>query len=412
MARRGSGPSVEKLDQRGGSDVKSNRLLVATGRRAFTLVELLVVITIIGILVGLTIPAVNAAREAARRMQCQSNLHQLGIAVCSYETQNQIFPFAASYHLSPSSGTDTTPWVGEPPSNLSHMRENWVILILPFSDGKPLFDMYEQTYAPITTTTGTAAVACATVRGTQLPFMLCPTDSYNRYPFDGTGVSSGGPWARGNYAANGSLGTMDTGGTLSAGGPTETCWKNPATRGIMGVNCSVRDADVQIDGRSNTILLGEVRAGIASYDCRGTWAMSGAGPSALFGVGSAAGNDHGPNCQNLKSDVMLNCGSFKMAPSTLAQMGMPCTSTDVNDKSGNTTQTIRSLHPGGGNICLADGSVRWISNYIDHAMPSHDPTMSNPGTYSYGATNATANYTVWDRLFASGDGQPISSELW
>ena len=259
--------------------MKSNHLLVAAGRRAFTLVELLVVITIIGILVGLTLPAVQAAREAARRMQCQSNLRQIGIAVSSYETQNQIFPFAASFHDHPTSLSDSNSWTttSMTPSSFSTMRENWVILILPFIDQQPLYDSFNH-YAPITSTTDTSNI---TARAVNLPFMQCPSDSYNRYPFDGTGVTSNQPWARGDYAANGALGYMQlNGGTdpKMAGGPAEMGWRNPATRGIMGVNCSVRTADVMGDGLSNTILLGEIRAGITSYDCRGTWAMGGAGP--------------------------------------------------------------------------------------------------------------------------------------
>ena len=401
--------------------MKSNRLFVAGGRRAFTLVELLVVITIIGILVALTIPAVQAAREAARKMQCQGNLHQIGIAVLAYETQNQIFPFAASFHDHPNSPTDTDTWGSSmDPSSLANMaRELGQFLILPFIDDKPLYDMYKQSYSAITSTN----TACATVRGTSLPFMLCPTDSYNRYPFNGSsGQGSGSSqlgdgWARGNYAANGSLGTMDTGQTFSAGGPGEVCWKNPATRGIMGVNCSVRAASVMGDGMSNTILVGEVRAGITSYDCRGTWAMGGA-PSALFGVGSASGSatplgsDRGPNCLAANSDIMLNGTQLNTTfpppttgtPPPLAMMGMPCTS------GNNTQQTIRSQHKGGGYICLADGSVRWISDSIDHTIP----TKAVPGSakYSYGLGNDTSNYTIWDRLFASGDGQPIGADQW
>ena len=169
-----------------------------------------------------------------------------------------------------------------------------MILILPQLDQAPLYNAFDLTQ-PITSNTPNGSVATKnnqTARGTNLAVMLCPSDTYNRQQFNGSTSPSGQTsnfadgWARGDYGANAALGLMTNGGangfydaadlTRSTGG-----WNGAGgryIRGIMGANASV-SIDGITDGASNTILLGEIRAGITSYDCRGIWAMSG-GPGA------------------------------------------------------------------------------------------------------------------------------------
>ena len=89
----------------------------------FTLVELLVVISIIGVLVGLLLPAVQSAREAARRMQCANSIKQIGIALLSFETQNKTLPMATPF-------TNTSPY--------NRLGLTWFGAILPFMDQTPL----------------------------------------------------------------------------------------------------------------------------------------------------------------------------------------------------------------------------------------------------------------------------------
>ncbi len=115
-------------------------------RVGFTLIELLVVITIIGILIALLLPAVQEAREAARRVQCSNNIKQLGLACLHYHNTQQIFPPAM---FVPSSPNTTTQW-----------GPNWVIMILPYCEQTALYNSFNLK-APISDSTN-AIPRCAT----------------------------------------------------------------------------------------------------------------------------------------------------------------------------------------------------------------------------------------------------------
>src|SRR5215212_864043 len=112
----------------------------ARGYRAFTLVELLVVIAIIGILVALLLPAIQAAREAARRAQCQSNVHNAALAVLNYESTRKILPPGMTFDPSLAGGVET----------LTHYGPNWVILILPYLEEQALYDLFDFDMPPTT----------------------------------------------------------------------------------------------------------------------------------------------------------------------------------------------------------------------------------------------------------------------
>ena len=351
-------------------------------RTAFTLVELLVVIAIIGILIGLLLPAINAAREAGRRAQCENNLKQLAFATLAYTDEHGAFPPACT-------------WIGNDPSNPAGGKDNWVIMILPYTEYNPLYKQFNHN-KPISDLSNAAA------RGTVIPTMLCPSDQYNRKPFNGlsgqNSASMGNNWARGNYGANGSLGLLENNSkAYRSGGLGTPGWQDQRVRGIMGSGCSLTPAQV-VDGLSHTILLAEIRAGVADYDTRGVWAMSGACPSGIWGVGSFAGDDAGPNNPYYAADDMINCKQLRAAygdPSSDqsgsaglgVQTNMPCS--DVNMY--NEQQTARSVHTGGiyGGI-RRRCTVHWISDFVQSSGGSE----SDP--------------SIWDRLIASGDGKTVS----
>ena len=112
----------------------------------FTLVELLVVIAIIGVLVALLLPAVQAAREAARRMSCVNNLHQLGTAALNYESSNRAYP--AGIHLWPDENTgDLVPETGKPNIIWARSKGNWAMRLLPYLEQQSLFDRIDKTEA-------------------------------------------------------------------------------------------------------------------------------------------------------------------------------------------------------------------------------------------------------------------------
>ena len=256
-----------------------SRPVVAADRSmpdGFTLVELLVVVAIIGVLVAMLLPAVQAARESARRSQCLNNLRQLGAAMLAYESQWDSFAPGTCYHNGTENGNSPDTTLNQPTS----LYDNWVIEILPFIDDAALYNQFNHNQ-PISSNSATASLSGGTMcnaaaRAVLLPFMLCPSDSYNRRPFKGstgTMTYNGGTsaqwndnWARGDYAANGGLAAyspycgcpFQIAGPSNVG-PASNAWKVAPLRGVCGANCGVRSSQI-IDGLQNTILLAEIRA--------------------------------------------------------------------------------------------------------------------------------------------------------
>jgi prepilin-type N-terminal cleavage/methylation domain-containing protein len=353
--------------QREGDDDMTN----STRKTGFTLVELLVVIAIIATLIGLLLPAVQSARESARRIQCKNNLKQLAIGVLGYSEVSRRLPPAIV-------GVEgSNPAFSEPSTRL----RNWVVAILPFIEQADLYTAFTPGLSP-------ADPANRRARATSIPTMLCPTDSYNRQPFMGTqGDESkgfGDDWARGNYGANSSLGYC--GEIVSPFGSTPEGWANPMLRGVMGFNKSVSLRDVA-DGTTKTVMLAELRSGVTPYDARGVWALGNAGSSSLWAHGGFHGDAYGPNCREPLADDVMNCPQLWRGvggTAQLASMNMGCWD-------GSTNQTkqagSRSMHRDGLCASFMDGSVHWLSDFIE-VLPSNSNQLS-----------------VWDRLMLSMDGQ-------
>ena len=208
-------------------------------RRAFTLIELLVVIAIIAVLIALLLPAVQQAREAARRTQCRNNMHQIGLAMHNYHDTHRCFPPA---------------WVRTVATN-GQLHSMWVML-LPFMDEAALYNAYN--FDRYILEACTPNNANQTVMASILSQYNCPSDS-------GPAVLT--TWACGlhsdsSYVANS--------GTNNKGSDTSHQSGQPAnTYGPFSPNSRVRIRDIR-DGTSQTLAAGEQRhdTGIASY---GVW---------------------------------------------------------------------------------------------------------------------------------------------
>lgn len=156
----------------------------------------------------------------------------------------------------------------------------------------------------------------------------------------------------------------------------------------MGPNVS-RGIDEIRDGTTNTILLAELRIGVNEHDRRGTWAMGCAGASAVY-QHAAGGDANGPNACNDLSDDFKGCDYLKNTSpgnATLLDRCMTCIAASTNNQA-----TTRSVHEGGVFVALADGSVHFISDFIQLG------------------TTTDENMAVWGRLNAANDGLVISAE--
>ena len=161
----------------------------------------------------------------------------------------------------------------------------------------------------------------------------------------------------------------------------------------MGYRFSTRSADL-LDGASNTILAGEIRAGVTLDDARGVWALGGAGASAVAGCGFITGEDVGPNA-NTKGDKVEKCPASTITADMQKKMKMIC-----RTSSGFEQATFRSQHAGGVNVVFADGSTHWIADTVDKNSTTVTENINN-------INNATS-LSLWDRLILSADGKSIS----
>jgi type II secretory pathway pseudopilin PulG len=345
---------------------------------AFTVVELLVVIAIIGILVGLLLPSLQSARVAARRIQCQNNLKQVSLALLSYHESHGVFPPASTW---------------ENPDEMDNERNgtfgpNWVVNALPHFEGQTIYNAFDLT-KPI------ADPANAKAHAAHLPTMLCPSDSSNQVLFNAGAHyltrHLGSIWGRGNYAANAGTGMLsrryDCGFIHKHGcSAYRDNWRYFLVQGVMGANIATSFKEIT-DGSTNTMLLAEIRAGVNEGDIRGTWAMEGAGASAVAAYGFH-GDARGPNCNFPQADDVVGCfGAKELLGNTsrMTELGMGC----LNVTKGTMRQACpRSMHPEGLYVAMCDGSIRWLSDYIE--------------VWSYG--NALS---VWDKLILSADGEAI-----
>jgi prepilin-type N-terminal cleavage/methylation domain-containing protein len=280
--------------------------------RAFTLVELLVVIAIIGILIALLLPAVQAAREAARRMSCSNNLKQIGIAMHNYHDAHKSLPV----------GCYSCCW------------GTWKVAILPYVEQKALFDRYDHKQKYIDPGHRYSDSINQPVVSAWIDAYACPSD---------TPQTPIGTIRSHNYAVN--YGNTTWTQTATFNGVTFKGAPFTIANGTAGRKEAFAFRDIA-DGLSNTLLVCEVVQGEGS-DLRGfSW----------WGDASGIETYQGPN-SSLPDRIYTPgfCDNTK-------PRNPPC---DVSSSTWPTMFASRSRHPDGVQVCLGDASVRFISDSIN-----------------------------------------------
>jgi len=322
-------------------------------RFGFTLVELLVVIAMIGVLVALLLPAVQTAREAARRMQCTNNLKQIGLAIHNYHDVQGRFPCGFVYQ---------TPRLlarGDRPNRAPGF--SWHTLILPQLEQANLYNslnfglgMWQQPNRAIIATPLKVAV-CPSATNPVKNFRIGTSSDPNGY--DNPGVAAT------NYVG-------------VAGSFVQSAYYDqpePRKNGIIFEDANLRFANV-IDGSSNTFLAGE---------------------TIYFGAGSDVGansflwdttwyghfkKDTGGTADSPES--VMRSGEFRMNPAKVAADNVK-------------RNTFSSRHPGGANFVMADGSTRYVSETVNHTETP------------FSGTDLSATAGTFQRLCSRNDGLTI-----
>jgi prepilin-type processing-associated H-X9-DG protein len=282
------------------------------------------VITIIGILIALLLPAVQSAREAARRAQCMNNMKQIGLALTTYEAMIKTYPPGSFWKYPP----DSSPIKG---SILLH--------ILPYLEQTALYNQFN--FKLTNLETQTTPVTFATAAGTMVNVYICPSDDHPGQ-YDGRALS--------NYAASRGPTRVENNSASSCAHPFMTFAMNdysdqlekipgPFTRNGCEGGVSMRVMQIR-DGLSNTIFFGEVRPGCSAHISQG-WARS---------------NNGNGYCTTI---IPINYNSCKRDGT-----GTGCEKYD----NWNTEVGFKSSHPGGAMVLMGDGSVHFLMDTIDHQM--------------------------------------------
>jgi prepilin-type N-terminal cleavage/methylation domain-containing protein/prepilin-type processing-associated H-X9-DG protein len=399
-------------------------------RVAFTLVELLVVIAIIGVMVGLLLPAVQAAREAARRMSCSNNIKQIGLGLHNYHSAYNQLP----RQKGGTSGA-TNDWALSS-AGANHEELSFLVGLLPFVENQAL---WEQIANPIDLNGG----------GVDYPSMGPTPDSNNLQPGNPLFYT---PWAaevatfrcpsdpgvglpafgRTNYAA-----CMGDSPFRGSAGPTapnlsrpssESQFANAANRGVFAPRTTTSFRNI-LDGLANTVMVGEIATDLGDRDVRTDPAVLAAAPGSEIpsacqraGVDPARPQFWLPSVNTLTAQVSrAHARGYRWADGNLAYTGMftilPPNSTacvgqalppnpmqapgegftpTTNARHSSGVLSASSRHQGGCHVLMADGAVRFITDSIDAGNNNVLPVIfMGPGVSAPGSPSP---YGLWGRM--------------
>ncbi|WP_417380462.1 DUF1559 domain-containing protein [Gimesia sp.] len=336
-------------------------------KRGFTLIELLVVIAIIAILIALLLPAVQQAREAARRSQCKNNMKQFGLAMHNYHDAHGTFPPG---YITKTPCSSSAVWSACNQGELGIY--SWGTFVLPYIDQAPLYNLLNAGSVTLDQN-----LANATVRQSlQQPIsvFLCPSDpgpnlndyvsASNNYNFTVTDGSATYQIARSDYV-------MVANAWDSTTPPVYATQYGPA-HGIGFANSSIRFRDI-LDGSSNTILVGE-----RAYVYKSNNKVGGANA-----LGFSASNNTQSSSYARKGNGMAVIG--------LTYNGINAIAGAEHDVRG-----FSSNHVGGAHFVFCDGSVHFVSENIDYKKGS----VSS-------ATHLQDINSTFQRLAVRNDGQVV-----
>ena len=329
-------------------------------RRGFTLIELLVVIAIIGVLIALLLPAVQSAREAARRAQCTNNLKQLALAAHNYADQNRVLPAQCTW---PAGSDQSWGW-----------SYSWALAILPGMEQSAVYNAFNYSLGTFGNAGGTTyQLGNTTVGYIQLAAFLCPSEDVKQRP--------AAPWGTTNYVGNyGGPGSL----RLYSGTVVPTSgWGTHSNLGPVGFE-SIRD------GTSNTALFSERLLGLSGSPVvrldsvdhkRGLFAGTTSAPQ--DGQNAAATLSFVQGCKSLPGSTMSYTTSANgyvwvaAYPAHLVVNSynhvMPPNSISCNNPGDGGTEPYigmsgaappTSNHSGGVNIAFGDGSVKFIKDSV------------------------------------------------
>lgn len=314
--------------------------MIYSNRRGITLIELLVVVAIIGVLVGLTVPAVQMAREAARRLQCTNNLKQMAVALGTYQSTFRVYPFGVG--MGPLGPVDA---FASPTARRFSLHSQ----LLPYIEQNNVYEMLDFSEAPFfPDTTGDPRAVMAAgpsqdAAQVTIPTFLCPSDS-NRLRR---------PWGPNNYrSCNGST------------------WSGRAGDGLFGQATAIRPADVQ-DGLSNSAAVSERILGddddahvdmdsdLFGLDSPWTESTLRAWCLALTEAEASTLSIHDSNGGMTWLEGNMNWSRYNH----LLPPGLPSCKGWMTWNG--VAMTANSRHPGGVNLALGDASVRFVAETID-----------------------------------------------